>query len=140
MRSFGPAWLALAVTLGLHVTDEAVTDFLSVYNPIVTAARARLGWFPMPTFSFPVWLGGLVALVVALFALTPFAYRGARWLRPVAYFFAAIMFLNGLGHLGASVYVRRWMPGSTTAPLLLASSSWLFAQLRASLPPGQSPA
>ena len=30
---FGRAWLGLAGALALHVTDEALTDFLSVYNP-----------------------------------------------------------------------------------------------------------
>jgi len=39
---FGRAWLALAITLALHVADEALTDFLSVYYPIVREARARL--------------------------------------------------------------------------------------------------
>jgi len=40
------------------------TDFLSIYNPLVRAARARFGWFPMPTFDFDVWLSGLLPLVV----------------------------------------------------------------------------
>lgn len=65
----GPAWLALTVALAAHVVDEALTDFLSVYNPLVSAARERWAWFPMPTFTFDVWLVGLIILVgVLLFA------------------------------------------------------------------------
>ena len=131
MRSgagFGRAWLALTITLGLHVVDEAFTDFLSVYNPIVRDARARLGWFPMPEFTFGVWLGGLCLLVTVLLLLTPLAYRGSKPLRLFAYPYGVIMFLNGVGHLVGSIYLSRWAPGATTAPLLLVTSSWLLRE------------
>lgn len=127
----GRAWLALTLALGLHVADEALTDFLSVYNPIVREARARLGWFPMPEFTFGIWLAGLCLLVLALLALTPLAYRGVTAVRAIAYPFAVIMFLNGIGHLAASTYLSRWAPGATTAPLLLAASAWLLHAVRA---------
>jgi len=129
-RRFGRAWVALTVVLALHVADEALTDFLSVYNPIVRAARARFGWFPMPEFTFGVWLGGLCAVVILLLALSPLAYRGAGALRLVAYPYAGIMFLNGVGHLAGSLYLDRWAPGATTAPLLLGASIWLFVAAR----------
>ena len=32
-RGLGFAWLAMSLTLALHVLDEALNDFLSVYNP-----------------------------------------------------------------------------------------------------------
>jgi len=44
--------VGLCVAFGLHVVDEALTDFLSVYNPIVRAVRARLPFLPLPTFTF----------------------------------------------------------------------------------------
>jgi hypothetical protein len=131
-RGLGRAWLALTAVLAAHVTDEALTDFLSVYNPIVRAARERLGWFPMPTFTFEAWLTGLAIGVVLLLLLAPLAYAGVAAVRVAAYPYAAIMFLNGLGHLGGSVFFSRWMPGATTAPLLLAASSWLFVAARRS--------
>jgi hypothetical protein len=49
---FGRAWFLLTAALALHVLDEATTGFLHLYNPTVTAMRARWGWFPMPTFEF----------------------------------------------------------------------------------------
>lgn len=54
------AWvsLALALALGLHVTDETLTGFLPVYNGVVEEIRARHPWVMLPTFTFPVWLGG----------------------------------------------------------------------------------
>lgn len=127
---FGHAWVALTVTLAGHVIDEAVTDFLGVYNPIVRAARARAGWFPMPEFTFAPWLAGLCVLVLLLLAVSPLAYRGSRLLVLAAYPYATIMLLNGIGHLMASVYLGRWAPGATTAPLLIAASVWLFNTAR----------
>jgi len=129
-RPFGHAWLALTVALAAHVADEALTDFLSLYNPTVTALRTRYAWFPMPVFTFDVWLAGLCALVILLLALAPLAYRGALFTRIVAYPFAAIMLLNGLGHLAGSVYLGRWAPGTTTAPLLLVASIRLLIHLK----------
>ena len=127
---FGRAWSTLSVVLGLHVADEALTGFLSVYNPMVRAARDRVGWFPMPEFTFGRWLTGLCLLVIVLLLLAPLAYRGVRGLRLVAYPFAVLMFFNGLGHLVGSLFLARWAPGATTAPLLLVASCWLFAAAR----------
>jgi hypothetical protein len=137
---FGRAWLSLTIVLGLHVVDEAATDFLSVYNPIVRDLRASLGWFPMPEFTFGVWLAGLCGLVILLLALSPLAYRGSRTLRLAAYPYAAIMFLNGVGHLVGSLYLGRWAPGATTAPLLILVSIWLIVAASSSGARGQSTA
>jgi len=119
------AWLALDVVLALHVIDEAFTDFLGFYNPTVLAIRERLPWFPMPTFSFVPWLVGLMVLVVVLALLAPAVQRGEPGTRVGSWVFSGIMFLNGMGHLGGSLYYGRWLPGATTGPLLLAASVWL---------------
>ena len=138
--NFGLAWLLLCVAFCGHVTDEALTGFLAVYNPTVLAVRDRYPWFPMPTFEFREWLIGLIAANIILLALSPFAFRGARWLRPFAYFYAGVMLLNGLGHtfftlLGRtvpSVTFPRPAPGFYSSPLLLITSVYLFLRLRAS--------
>lgn len=134
---FGRPWFALTVAFALHVLDEATTGFLNVYNPTVTAMRARYAWFPMPTFEFREWLVGLIIAVALCFALTPSAARGARWLRPLAWFYALIMFFNGVGHtlftiLGRtvpSVTFSRPAPGFYSSPFLLIGSIWLIMRL-----------
>ena len=149
--SFARGWFALTVAFALHVTDEASTGFLAVYNPTVTAMRARWGWFPMPTFQFREWLVGLIAGVLICFALTPLAARGARWLRPLAWFYTVLMFYNGLGHtlftiLGhtvASVTFPRPAPGFYSSPFLFIGSVWLMRDLwrtRAAAQPALRPA
>jgi hypothetical protein len=135
---FGSSWFALCVAFALHIVDEASTGFLAVYNPTVLALRARWTWFPMPTFQFREWLVMLLVACGLLFCLTPVAARGMRGLRPLAWAFAVIMFLNGLGHtlfsiLGrtvASVTFSRPAPGFYSSPFLLAASLWLMFRLR----------
>jgi hypothetical protein len=127
-RGFGRAWVTLSLALAAHVADEALTDFLAVYNPIVRSLRERFGWWPMPTFTFGVWLAGLIAGVALLLLLAPSAYRGSKLTRLAGYPFAGIMLLNGLGHLAGSIYFGSWMPGATTAPALIAASLWLLAR------------
>ena len=138
--NFGLAWILLCLAFCAHVADEALTGFLNVYNPTVIAMRDRLAWFPMPTFEYREWLVGLIVANLILLALTPFAYRNARGLRPLAYLFAGVMLLNGLGHtvftvLGrtvASVQFPRPAPGFYSSPFLLITSICLFMRLRAS--------
>lgn len=123
---FGVAWVVLCVALAIHVSDEALTDFLSVYNPAVRAIRAQFPFLPLPTFTFPVWLGGLVAVTLLLFALSPAAFHEAPGLRPAAYVFGIVMAGNGLLHIGGSVYLRKLMPGTYSAPLILAAAIYLL--------------
>jgi hypothetical protein len=134
----GIAWVALCLALAFHIADEASTGFLSVYNPTVLALREKLGFWPMPTFEFREWLAGLIVVDVVLLVISPFVFRGSRWIRPVFYFLAVIMLLNGLGHttgtiLGrtvSSVRFPRPMPGFYSSPLLLIAAIYALVQLR----------
>lgn len=127
-------WGALSLALALHVWDEATHDFLAVYNPTVLAMRERLPFLPLPTFSFGVWLSGLIAAVVVLLLLSVFAFRGSKWLRPIAYGLGVLMLLNGMLHLSVSVYDWEMMPGAYSSPILMAAAVWLFVQLHKSSP------
>ena len=145
---FGRPWFALTVAFALHVLDEATTGFLNIYNPTVTAMRARYAWFPMPTFQFREWLVGLIAGVALCFALTPVAAKGVRWLRPLAWFYALLMFFNGMGHtvftiLGRtvpSVTFSRPAPGFYSSPFLFFGSVWLITRLSKRASGGRLPA
>src|SRR5579864_9001577 len=90
-RRLGIAWIGMWLALALHVTDEALTGFLAVYNPTVLALRVKYGFWPMGTLDFRTWLTGLVAAVLLLAALTPFAFRNAGWIRPILYFSAIVI-------------------------------------------------
>jgi hypothetical protein len=139
-RNFGYAWLFLCLALCLHVADEALTGFLPMYNATVRVMRAQHSWFPMPTFEFREWLTGLIVGCVLLLLVTPFAFKNAGWLRPIAYIFAVIMFFNGMGHTLATIFGRtvssvafpRPAPGFYSSPFLFVGSVWLLMRLRSS--------
>ena len=113
------AWVALVLSLGVHVADEALTGFLEFYNPLIRSMRERLGWFPMPEFTFGVWLTGLILAVLLLLALTPAVRSGVRGTVALSWFLSVLMFMNGIAHLAGSAYFGWWVPGATSAPLLL---------------------
>jgi hypothetical protein len=129
-RQWGIAWVALAVAIALHVTDEASTGFLPLYNSSVESIRAVVPWLPLPTFSFPVWLGGLCAGIVLLLALSPLVFAGRRIFRPISYFLGVLMIMNSLGHIGASVYTSSLAPGTISSPVLLLASIALIVTTR----------
>jgi hypothetical protein len=135
----GVAWLLMCTALAVHVTDEVLTGFLSVYNPTVLALRAKLGFWPMPIFEFREWLTGLVLGTLLLLVLSPFAFRNARWIRPVFYLCVILAgLLNALGHtvatiLGHTVSTVRFArpaPGFYSSPLLVIVSVYALVQLR----------
>jgi hypothetical protein len=135
----GWAWVFMWISLAIHVTDEALTGFLTVYNPTVLALRSKLGFWPMPTFAFRTWLTGLAAGILLLALLTPFAFRNARWIRPIFYFVAIVTgIFNALGHtigtiLGhtvSTVQFTRPAPGFYSSPWLLIVSIYALVQLR----------
>ena len=137
----GRAWLAFCAALALHVTDEALSGFLRVWNLTVAAVHARWPWFPMPAFRFEVWLGGLIAGVLLLFTISPLFFRGGGRLRVAAYVVAALIGVgNGLGHTVATILghtapeVRfpRPAPGFYSSPFLIAAALWLIYELRRS--------
>ena len=140
----GAAWLILCFAIAMHVLDEALSGFLSVYNPTVLALRLRLPWLPLPVFTFRSWLLGLSMGVVILLLFSKFVVRGVRWSMVLAYVLALLMIVNaamhmvgtGLGHTVASVRFARPMPGFYSSPLLLGSSIYLLVQLRHSCQPG----
>ncbi len=131
LRQFGHAWVALGLALAVHVADEATNDFLALYNPTAAAIRERLGGFPFPpAFSFATWLTGLALIVVAWLALAPFAYRGRRWLLPLATGLSVVHIANGVGHCLTSLWLGRAAPGVVSSPLLIASAVWMLTVIR----------
>jgi len=126
------------VALGIHVTDEALTGFLPVYNATVLALRAELGFWPMPVFVFKTWLLGLIIGISILALLSPLAFRNVRLLRPFFLFVAVVAgLLNAtghtlatiLGHTVSTVRFERPAPGFYSSPLLAIASVYVLLQL-----------
>jgi cation transport ATPase len=126
------SWACLAAALGLHVADEALTGFLPMYNSVIESLRETYRWVPFPTFTFPVWLGGLITLFVLLFALTPLVLRGYRWLRGLSYFLGVLMIANALGHISLSIWLGEFAPGVYSSPVLLIAAIALLVTAKQS--------
>src|SRR5437016_12481657 len=126
MTSFGAAWIAMSVAFGLHVIDEAATNFLDWYNPIASRIRSRLPVPFPPTFTFWPWFLGLVAVMLILIALIPLADDRNRMVVALGIALGVINVGNGLLHIIASIRFRRRVPGVISAPLLLACAAWLL--------------
>lgn len=122
IRQWGTAWVALSITLGLHVADEATTNFLPLYNSIVATIRESYPWIPLPTFTFSVWLTGLILGVLVLLSLSPMVFAGNPKLRPVSYLLGSLMTLNAMAHIGGSIYLRALAPGALSSPVLLVAA------------------
>lgn len=103
----------------LHVIDEASHDFLAFYNPAVRAMRERIPALPLPTFEYGGWIAVLATVLLALLLLAPWAFRGARWMRPISWVLAILVGTNGLLHFAAALTLKALIPGVLTAPLLL---------------------
>ena len=129
LREPGYAWAALVLALGLHVADEAANDFLRLYNPVALSIREALGVGP-PTFTFEVWLSGLILAVAVLLLLTPLAAARSAGMRYFALFFAAFMVVNGLGHMVMSAFAGEIVAGTYSAPALLVAAANLWGVAR----------
>lgn len=127
--TLGAAWIFLCASLALHVIDETAFGFLSFYNPLILSIRAQVPFFPMPTFAFGPWLGGLIAAVVILSVLTPLAYKNNRWIRKLAVFLGIVMIFNGIGHTVGSFYFSTMMPGVYSSPLVFLAGILLLVSV-----------
>jgi hypothetical protein len=96
---FGRAWFLLTAAFALHVLDEATTGFLHVYNPTATAMRARWGMVPHAGLRVsPVAHRTERSRLILLRPHAPSRPAAHDGLRPLAWFYAILMFLNGMGH------------------------------------------
>ena len=130
-RRFGFAWLGFGLALSIHVLDEATHNFLAVYTPNARAIRARFPFLPLPAFTFESWLTSLAIAIAIYLCLSPFAFRGMGWARVVAIPVALLVGIaNAGGHMFASIYYHRWMPGVYSSPLLLVAAIFLIATAR----------
>jgi hypothetical protein len=118
----------MCLAVGLHVVDEAAHDFLAVYNPSVLRIREKLPFLPLPTFTFEAWVAGLATAIVVDTALSPFVFQRRPWMRGVVMVLSTLMILNALVHLVGSVRLADVMPGTISAPILLAVAIWTLSR------------
>lgn len=122
------AWVLMITAVLVHVLDETVSGFLPFYNNLVFDLKNDLGFFPMPTFSFGIWLGGLIIVIIVCFSLTPIVRRGGRLIRTLTTLLGILMVLNALGHIIGSIYLGRLLPGFWSSPFLLLTAVYVVVR------------
>jgi hypothetical protein len=122
------AWMLMVSAIAIHVIDESLTGFHAFYTEFVLSMREQLSFFPMPTFTYGTWLGGLIAAILILFSLTLFVYKGKRFIRIIAIVLGFIMIGNALGHILGSIYFERLLPGFWSSPLLLLTAVYVVVR------------
>ena len=120
------AWLFMTLVFGLHVLDEALNDFLALYNPLVSSINARLNSAFLPVFSFDNWLTGLIIGIGMLLGLSFFAHQEKRWIIYLGYMYGILMLVNAFGHIIGALYYSKPIAGLYTSPLLLIGSVYLI--------------
>jgi hypothetical protein len=120
-HGLGRPWLALCFCLAVHVAEEAFTGFLPVYSDATRAVGDLFPYVTSPSLALAVsmWMG--VAFIATLTGLSPFAYRGASWMRVATIGVALVALANVSGHAGGSMLAGRVLPGTYTTPLLAAA-------------------
>ncbi|PYT92558.1 MAG: hypothetical protein DMG36_14340 [Acidobacteria bacterium] len=138
--TLGLAWFILCLSFAVNILDELLHDFLGSYNPTVLTLYGHFSWFPRIDLTLGKWLVIVLGADVVLLLMTPCAFRRAGFMRPLAYGFATLMFLKGLGTilisaLGQTVGSVRFTggaPGVYSSPLLMVASLYLLLCLRSS--------
>jgi len=99
-----------------------MTGFLPIYNQIVLDLRKQLGFFPAPTFTFGVWLGGLIGAIILGYITTFFVIRGGKVIRIITMVIGILMIVNAFGHFFGSIYFSMVFPGTCSSLFLLAAA------------------
>lgn len=123
------AWLTLSLVLGLHVAEEAVVGSFALYNEMAN-------W--LAAFRYDLWVVNLSATILVLVALTWLvaARLGPMWL--ASYVLALFAVANAALHILLSLSAERLLPGTLSAPLVLAAALFLLVSIPEAQTEGKS--
>jgi hypothetical protein len=117
-NGLGRPWLALCLSLALHVAEEAYTGFLPAYGEATRAVGDLFPYVSSPSLAVAVSMWMSVVFVATLTVLVPLAYKGVAWMRPATVGVALVALANVSGHAGGSLFAGHAIPGVYTTPLL----------------------
>ena len=129
MTNIGKTYLALGITQSLHSMEEMhmhLYDFFWTATGLLQHIIPALPRFRMKAEIFAVLN---MAIIVIILASVPFVESNRRWAILLAWFWAVIEVLNGLGHLSVAVIFSGYVPGALSAPLLVVAGAALLVQL-----------
>lgn len=124
-------YLMLVCMQVLHSAEEIAFGFYRRTPEIGVLVKTIIPWFPIVSFSAPVFILLNIVLALALLATVLSLYRDVRWIRRIVIAVAVIEFINGAAHIAATAVVGGYFPGAVTAVgLFILSILTLRAVLR----------
>ena len=104
-------YFGIAGFQALHSIEEYLTG-LYLWMPLVSGRlHERITWMPVFDMGERIFAAANMAIIAALFALSPFVFLSKRWALRLAYAVAVIEILNGIGHLVGAIAAGGYFPG-----------------------------
>ena len=131
MAKLSPAqvFLCLVAMQAAHSVEEYLTEFWRWF-PVLTAGIHRLvDFFPVITPSRGQFIAVNFIIVMALSAVGTFSFRRNRWALRAALIIAVVEVINGIYHVGATIFLGRYFPGAVSGVgLIIIGSLFLMAR------------
>lgn len=125
----GTIYLLLGLAQAAHSVEEMRTHLYDFFWSATGLLHSTIPSFPqfrLAADSFAVLNMTFIAL---LLGTVPLVYAGRRWAWFLAGVAAIIEVFNGLAHLSGAVVFGGYVPGVTSAPLLLILGIFLLREL-----------
>jgi hypothetical protein len=124
-----PVFLWLVAMQAAHSVEECLTGFWKWF-PVLTAGIHRLmDFFPIITPSRGQFIAVNFVIVIALSAVGAFSFRRRRWALRAALVIAIAEVINGIYHVGATVFLGYYFPGAVSGVgLIIIGSLYLMAR------------
>jgi hypothetical protein len=129
MTNVGKAYLALGIAQTLHSMEEMTAHLYDFFWTATALIRHLIPFVPQFRMKPEVFAVLNMAIIAVILASLPFADANRRWATGLAWFWAVVEIINGIGHLSGTVVFPGYMPGAFSAPLLLITGVVLLVQL-----------
>lgn len=133
------AWLILSLVLGVHVAEEAIDGAFALYNDMADWIGVLFPFVQLPAFRYNIWVINLGGTVLALVALTWFVAKRQGPMRLASYVLSVFAVGNAVLHILMSLAVERILPGTLSAPLVLAAALLLLVSIPEASTEGHTP-
>ena len=104
--------ILMYIILIIHQIEEYIYEFWKV--------------FPLYNMSESVFIIFNVAVSIVLIPVWVYLWHNKLWAINIARFFSMLMIVNGIWHIGWSIYLHQYMPGLITGMVFIVVSAFFI--------------